>query len=935
MCYQGCRNHLEKCPACGVLLVAEKTRLITNQLFTGFLECKYKAYLISTGKFGSKSNFENIQIELFNDYRCRARQHFLKRFGDGEAPQRNLPLTDLLNQQYPLATDVYFARDGISVLFDALLRNDNYSSSPRKKYIPVMFRHQEKISKNQKLLLTFWGLMLENGLENKSPFGKIVHGKAFKCTKVKFNPLFGTVKNILQEINNFRITETAPPFRLNPHCSICEYRTYCEEKAIEKDDLSLLRGISEKEINRLHKKGIFTVNQLSYTFKPRRISKRTKKPATPHHFALQALALREKKIHVYGTPNISLAETNIYFDLEGLPDKNLCYLVGALVVQNGKSTYHAFWADNEKEQKKIFIQFLELASQYPDSRLFHFGNYDALVLKQIGKSLGGSFQRTLQHNFERRVNVLSTIYPHIYFPTFSNSLKDLGGFLGCKWTQSDASGIQSIVWRNAWENTYGSSVKKIIIQYNKEDCSALKKVTEFVCAISSDAQAGQSHIGSPGVELVDEMEANPDYKWGQKNFALKDFDILTKCAYFDYQRSKVFFRTNANFKRINRRNKRRITTGNRTNKEVLVKAYKCRYCNRTNVIREENRFHIKTQLDLRISSGGIKKWVTRFRTPFHKCEDCNINFVPPKYKKQKRFGHTLVAWAMYQHITNRVTFENLERTIKDCFGLRIRANEFWKMKQMSAEYYKGAYNRLLKLIVTGTIVHADETTVRLQKTSGYVWILTNMEEVIYMYRPTRKADFLHKVLKDFKGVLISNFYSGYDSLPCAQQKCLIHLTWDLNNALLKELFNNGLQELGRGFGVLMRSIIGTIDKFGLKSRFMKKHKREVKRFYDSIVVKPLDSDKGENLRKRMIKYKSKLFCFLNYDGVPWNNNNAEHAVKPFAKYRRIANGQITEVGLSSYLTLLSLYETCNYKGLDFLEFLLSKKRNINSFFDST
>jgi predicted RecB family nuclease len=859
----------------------------------------------------------------------------LKRFGDGEVPQRNLPLTDLLKQQYLLATDVYFARDGISVLFDALLRNDDSSSSPRQKYIPMMFHHQEKISKNQKLLLSFWGLMLENGLENKSPVGKILHGKAFKCTKVNFNPLFGTVNNILREINNSRITETAPPLCLKPHCSICEYRTYCEEKAIEKDDLSLLRGISEKEINRLHKKGIFTVNQLSHTFKPRRIPKRAKNPATPHHFALQALALREKKIHVYGTPNISLAETNIYFDMEGLPDKNFCYLIGALVVQNGKSTCHTFWADNEKEQKRIFVQFQELVGQYPGSRLFHFGNYDVLVLKQIGKVLDRRFQRTLQHHLERCVNVLSIIYPHIYFPTFSNGLKDIGGFLGCKWTQSNASGIQSIVWRNAWENTHDSSVKKILIQYNKEDCHALRKVTEFVCAICSDAKSGQSHIDSQNVELVDEMALNPDYKWGQKNFALENFDILTKCAYFDYQRSKVFFRTNANIKRISSKNKRRNKAEYRSNKEVLVKANKCRYCKRANVIREEKRFHSKTQLDLRISSGGIKKWVTRFRTPFHKCEDCNINFLPPKYKKQKRFGHTLVAWAMYQHITNRVTFENLERTIKDYFGLRIRANEFWKMKQMAAEYYKGAYNRILKQIVTGTVVHADETTVRLQKTSGYVWILTNMEDVIYMYRPTRKTDFLHKVLKDFKGVLISDFYSGYDSLPCAQQKCLIHLTWDLNNALLKEPFNNGLQELGRCFGVLMRSIIGTIDKFGLKSRFMKKHKREVKRFYDSIVVKPLDSEKGENLRKRMIKYKSKLFCFLDYDGVPWNNNNAEHAVKPFAKYRRIVNGQINEGGLSSYLTLLSLYETCNYKGLDFFEFLLSKKRNINSFFEST
>jgi len=36
----------------------------------------------------------------------------------------------------------------------------------------------------------------------------------------------------------------------------------------------------------------------------------------------------------------------------------------------------------------------------------------------------------------------------------------------------------------------------------------------------------------------------------------------------------------------------------------------------------------------------------------------------------------------------------------------------------------------------------------------------------------------------------------------------------------------------------------------------------------------------KKLRRRMLKYQSKLFLFLDYDGIPWNNNYDEHAVKP-------------------------------------------------------
>ena len=81
----------------------------------------------------------------------------------------------------------------------------------------------------------------------------------------------------------------------------------------------------------------------------------------------------------------------------------------------------------------------------------------------------------------------------------------------------------------------------------------------------------------------------------------------------------------------------------------------------------------------------------------------------------------------------------------------------------------------------------------------------------------------------------------------------------------------------------------------------------------------------------MLKYQSKLFLFLDYDGVPWNNNYGEHAIKPFARYRRVITGQINERGLCDYLLLLSLYATCEYRGIRFLAFLLSEELYVDNF----
>jgi hypothetical protein len=59
--------------------------------------------------------------------------------------------------------------------------------------------------------------------------------------------------------------------------------------------------------------------------------------------------------------------------------------------------------------------------------------------------------------------------------------------------------------------------------------------------------------------------------------------------------------------------------------------------------------------------------------------------------------------------------------------------------------------------------------------------------------------------------------------------------------------------------------------------------------------------------------------------------SAEHAVKAFAYYREVADSLITEVGLNQYLVLLSIYQTCKYKGVSFLQFLLSRETDIDVF----
>jgi SNF2 family DNA or RNA helicase len=86
-------------------------------------------------------------------------------------------------------------------------------------------------------------------------------------------------------------------------------------------------------------------------------------------------------------------------------------------------------------------------------------------------------------------------------------------------------------------------------------------------------------------------------------------------------------------------------------------------------------------------------------------------------------------------------------------------------------------------------------------------VFTNLTTVAYVYAESRESTILDNVLNGFSGVLVSDFYAAYDSEPCAQQKCLIHLMRDINEDLHKNPFDEDLKEIARRFGALLRDVV--------------------------------------------------------------------------------------------------------------------------------
>jgi hypothetical protein len=530
---------------------------------------------------------------------------------------------------------------------------------------------------------------------------------------------------------------------------------------------------------------------------------------------------------------------------------------------------------------------------------------------------------------ERATNVLSVIHPHLYFPTYSNGLKDIGRFLGFQRADEDATGLQSILWRKIWNENRDPDIRARLLQYNQDDCRELKRIVDFVRRVTAPDSTSAALPGTPfKVAPTEELNtARPRWElFRPREYAVEDLEKVAKCAYFDYQREKVFFRTHPQLKVVAQKQR---NSPIRVNAVSSLVSDRCPLCRSKKIEQGKQMCHV--EIDLKFFKGGVKKWITRTVSWRYRCSRCKHQFSSEeRAPNPQRYGHGLVSWCVYSNVACGVNMLQTIHSLADVFGLTLPDCQAYRWKRYMTAFYRSIYSEILRSILSSPAIHIDETTVRLRKQSGYVWVMTTMDRVYYFYRPSREAAFLQELLAKFSGVLISDFYTAYDSLKCEQQKCLVHFVRDIDDDVLKSPLDIELKGIAKEFGALLREIIETVDRRGLKKRYLRKHKPSVARFLKAVASSDFSSPLANGYKVRFQKSGKKMFTFLDHDGVPWNNNNAEHAIKRFAKYRREADGRFTERTLEEYLVLATVFETCEFNNVNVLKFLLSKETTLEA-----
>ena len=873
----------------------------TNSLISDLIFCKYKFYLHLNGK-QEVSEYENHIADRIKNISHRYNQILIDR---GYNVFNTIRLTS--NDKKYFLSNINFKFYELNCSIDYM----EVSNSKSNIYISPIFIHPySNISKEYRIIYQTIAFAYSAYASISINRIKIICGESLISRNIRSNEMIA--KTIISNCQKLHETTFKKSLYKKKHCNECGQWKHCKDKLIEKDDLSLLGNITDSEITKYNSKGIFTINQLSYFYKPKRRKKTTNNRR--FNYELRALAIREKRTIIETFPDFKEKTCSVYFDFESLPEKSFIYLIGLVVVEKNIKTTYSFWAENKDDEESIFTDFFSKLKCFKNFTCYHYGSFELKELRAFNKRNNSKYDMDISLIENNSLNVLSFFNANIHPPTYTNGLKDIASYFGFKWTITNASGLKSIILREKWEKISDEKLKRQIIQYNIDDCLALEQIIHSLKNFNIDKESS---------EFIN-LNKLHNLKYAHNSYNTEYFKNIAKYAYFDYQRSKVFLKTNRTINKAQKnslQNKYKLLINKSIN---LNERSTCPRCISLNVYKHDIKKRVI--IDLKFMSAGIKKWIVQYNIHRFRCQDCGKIFFNSSETKQiprSKFGTDLKRWVIFQHIACRIPMNKIQTTFNSVFNLSISEATLYSFKHYFANKYKTVYNNLLRKLINGNLIHTDETRISIRgiESKGYVWILTNLDTVVFLFKETREVGFLKNLLTNFNGVLISDFYAGYDNIQCKQQKCLIHLIRDFNDDLYKNPLDFEYKELVIKFGDLINRIVLTINKKGLKKRFLHKHERDVDTFYKWLKESQSSSTLRQKYYNRLIKNKEKLFHFLKEDGIPWNNNNAEHGIKHFAAYRKMVDGLFSVNQIDDYLILLSIYQTCRYRNINFLKFL--------------
>ncbi|MDQ2787824.1 MAG: IS66 family transposase [Chloroflexota bacterium] len=285
---------------------------------------------------------------------------------------------------------------------------------------------------------------------------------------------------------------------------------------------------------------------------------------------------------------------------------------------------------------------------------------------------------------------------------------------------------------------------------------------------------------------------------------------------------------------------------------------------------------------------------------------------------RQRFGVGLVSLIATMRAEARLPIATIQWYFRTFHGLSISVGAIIGALKQVARVGAAAVDAIREEIRGNPVAHGDETGWRENGVNGYVWVFCT-PVAQYFTRGSRGGAMVDAVLGDaFAGVLVSDFYVGYQHYPGVKQKCWAHLLRDVHDLRVAYIEDAAVQAWAAAVHDLYvravawkntHAVDGETARQQAETTFMREGQRIVAPYTEVQVP-------HRTLSQRIAKHLHELFVFVREPDVPPDNNEAERALRHLVTSRKISGGTRSTVGSETKMTLASLFGTWRQKDIN-------------------
>ena len=328
------------------------------------------------------------------------------------------------------------------------------------------------------------------------------------------------------------------------------------------------------------------------------------------------------------------------------------------------------------------------------------------------------------------------------------------------------------------------------------------------------------------------------------------------------------------------------------------------------------------------------------------CKHTTRPFIKKAAVPKSVLNHSLaspssVSYVMYQKYVNSVPLYRQEKDWEQMGIALSRATMANWVIRSSQDHFEPVIKHMRKELLKREVIHCDETPVQVLKEEGkkpqtksYMWLYRTGNDgkapvILYDYQPSRSGDNAASYLKDFKGYVHSDGYSGYNKLDgITRCGCWAHLRRKFVEAIPdKKAADAPLTsaEIGRDYCNQLFKVEESLKNLTPEERFCKRLELEkpiLEAFW--CWLESLNVLKGSALGKAVTYAMNQRPFMENYllDGrCALSNNAAENAIRPFTVGRKNWLFADTPKGASASAAVYSLIETAKANGLNVFAYL--------------